>query len=95
MRVENFNSVAPKRVAKAARKFALPVVATTLEVFVCRPMNGVRLTRTACAKIAANPPTIGPCASCSVGNSHKRGKLPGSWPDGQLIVLMKIRVGSA
>lgn len=89
-----FNSIVPKRSAKADRKFGLPVAGATLEVFVCRPLNGVRLTRKSCMKIASNPPTIGPCARCEVGASHKRGRLPGTWPDGSAIVTLRIKVGA-
>ena len=94
MRAEQFNSVPTKRASKAARLFSLPVTSSTIEVFVCRPLNGVRLTRASCAKIAANPPNIGPCASCIVGSSHKRGRVPGTWPDGAAIELTVIRVGT-
>lgn len=93
MRTESFNSVPQKRKTKASRKFSLPVVAATLEVFVCRPLNGLRLTRASCAKVSSNPPSLGPCASCLVGDSHKRGRVPGTWPDGQPILTQHIQVG--
>ncbi len=94
MRTEVFNFVNPKReTAKVLRKFSLPVIAATLEVFVCRPLNGLRLTRASCAKVSMNPPSLGPCASCLTGDSHKRGRVPGTWPDGQPILTYTIQVG--
>lgn len=92
MRVQDFNSVPSKKNARAERKRALPVLSATVEVFVCVPMNGLRLTRAACTKIAADPPTIGPCARCAVGASHVRGRIPGAWPDGKLLKLLSIHV---
>lgn len=92
MRAADFNSVPTKKNARGARKHALPVVAATVEVFICRPQSGARLTRVACARMAENPPTIGPCGKCLVGQSHLRGRLPGTWPSGEPIEFLTIHV---
>lgn len=92
MGVAAFNSIPSKRRQRGERKHSLPVIAASIEVFVCRPMNGLKITRSACAKIAANPPVVGPCSRCFVGASHVRGRLPGTWPDGQPIALTTIEV---
>lgn len=90
MRAESFNSVPTKH--RAGRKHSLPIAPANIEVFVCKPMNGVRLTRSACSKMAANPPTIGPCGSCLIGRSHAKGRVPWTWPDGTMVATLTIRV---
>lgn len=66
---------------------------------VCRPHDGIRLTRAACAKRHTSAAkAYGPssarrgkiwsetCASCEVGKAHERGETPSSWPDGSELV---------
>lgn len=93
MRAADFNAI-PKKREKAARKpkRALSVLPADIEVFVCRPLNGARITRASCRKMAENPPSIGPCGKCMIGASHLKGRLPGTWPDGQTIQLVTIHV---
>jgi len=92
MRAADFNAVPSKKDTRGARKHALPVAAADVEVFACRPLRGARVTRSACGKMAENPSNIGPCGKCLVGSSHMRGRLPGTWPDGEPIEFLTIHV---
>jgi len=91
MRAPSFNDV-PQKIERKRKPRLLTVLPADIEVFVCRPLNGARITRSACRKMAENPPSIGPCGKCMVGSSHVRGRLPGTWPDGQPIAFTKIHV---
>lgn len=88
-----FNAVPEKKVRRKELRHLLPVVHARIEVFVCKPMQGLRITRAACTKVALNPPSIGPCSRCLVGQSHVRGRVPRTWPDGSEIVTAILTVG--
>jgi hypothetical protein len=92
MRAADFNAIPKKRESARKPKRVLSVLPADIEVFVCRPLNGARITRASCRKMAENPPSIGPCGKCMIGASHVRGRLPGTWPDGQPIEFTTIHV---
>jgi hypothetical protein len=77
----------------------LPVVASSLSVIVCRPLNGLRITRSSCAKShkkeAANMSSLSACRRCTVGRAHARGAIPTEWAPGDPIELRTITVGGS
>jgi hypothetical protein len=96
MGTSTFNFVPQKRSASTGRKF-LPVVATEVEVFVCVPHHRkLRITREGCARASRRavdtPGSMSPCADCFVGDSHRRDRRPGTWPDGSPIETQTIVV---
>lgn len=96
MGASTFNFVPQKRTASTGRKF-LPVVATKVEVFVCVPIPRLRVTREGCAKASRRaqdmgPSYMGPCRTCFIGESHRRGRMPGTWPDGTPIETQMLSV---
>ena len=84
--------------------------APTLELFVCVPQQGARLTRHACAK-RHEASTGGPrkarnggmelallayaCEGCAIGAAHAKGQTPERWPDGSPIVVISTSTPAA
>lgn len=76
-----------------------------ITTFVCVPMGGARLLRTACASryvAATREARVGEaslrfptCRGCAIGKAHKGGEGPQSWPDGTPIVEIRLRVEAA
>ena len=89
-----FNVVPEKKGRRKEKRHLLPVIPAVIQVFACKPMRGLRITRMACAKVSQNPPTIGPCGKCLVGFSHAKGRIPRTWPDGSDIETSVLVVGS-
>lgn len=71
-----------------------------MRAFVCKPLNGARLSRDACGVRSKALRASGPrglpravgvaCVRCSVGRDHARGHAPTTWPDGSPIELVEI-----
>lgn len=93
MATSSFNFVPQK---KSASKKLLPVVSAVVELFVCIEIPGLSLTRNGCKlraeRDAANPNSMGPCRTCFVGDSHRRGREPATWPNGAIIETKVVRV---
>ena len=72
------------------------------EVFVCRKIQGARLTRLACgarylalnaagARTEAKRTGGAACLGCVMGRSHAKGARPTRWFDGELVELRRVR----
>jgi hypothetical protein len=88
-------TVKPSR-KRGATRHQMPVAPSSLEVFVCQRLHGIRLTRSACGKTylkeSANASSVTPCRSCRVGRSHAVGKMPLAWECGSAIEVRTISV---
>jgi hypothetical protein len=72
-----------------------------LEVFVCAPLGGVRLSRSACGRRHAKsrakgekgvPGLVtGTCARCKIGAKHAKGQVPSHWEDGTPVVTAQVQ----
>lgn len=73
-----------------------------VEAFVCAPIPGARLTRSACGtrhENASQPWEPGTrkvkvwsvtCSGCAIGAAHARGEVPRQWPDGSPIISVQL-----
>jgi hypothetical protein len=76
------------------------VTTAGIVAFVCVPMDGARLLRSACAarsraatrEARAGEPALRfpVCRGCVVGKAHDKGTIPKRWPDGSPIVEIRL-----
>lgn len=72
-----------------------------LEVFLCAPLSGARLSRSACGRRHAKAKAkgekgipglvTGTCARCALGARHAKGEAPKRWADGTPVVLVQVQ----
>lgn len=95
-----------RKAATGARRVSTPrssiTDSTALETFVCRRIQGARLTRLSCgarytslnapgARAEAKATGGAACLGCAMGRAHAKGERPTRWLDGQLVELRKVR----